>query len=67
MIRSAREIASEIVQSDAGEFLPSHCDKLPSGENAGSDKDYAFSALIHDNESIVFSFCSPWLNPLLYQ
>src|SRR5580693_3435889 len=28
MIRSARAIASEIAHSDAGEFLPSHCDSF---------------------------------------
>ena len=28
MIRSARAIASEIALSDAGEFLPSHCDNF---------------------------------------
>jgi hypothetical protein len=33
--------------------------QLPSRQNAGSDKDYALSACVHDNESSLFVFCSP--------
>jgi hypothetical protein len=51
MILSARAIASEIAHSDAGEFPPIPLGQLPSGQNAGSDEDYAFSAFIHGNES----------------
>jgi len=62
MILSARAIASEIADSDAGEFLPSHCVNFRAARNAGSNQNHALSTLIHDHECSVFAFCSPQLH-----
>jgi hypothetical protein len=47
-------------------FYRPNC-QLPSGQDAGSNKDYAFSAFIHDKESSLFVFCSPQENLLFSQ
>lgn len=66
MILSARAIASEMADSDAGEFLPVPLRQFSCCEDASRDQEHALSAFIHVGECSVFAFYSPQENLLLY-
>jgi hypothetical protein len=66
MILSARAIASEMADSDAGEFSPVPLRQFSCCEDASRDQGHALSAFIHVGECNAFAFYSPQENLLFY-